>query len=901
MNARLIAAVLLPFAACFVQWLLWDVFQPYVWFLFFPAAFFSAWLGGLRGGLAGTIIGALLVWFVFIPPHFSFELHSWSAGYSIVVFILMGGLFATFFDRLQQAMHRTDEALAASKAANEKITQLYEKTLELDKLKNQFFANVSHELRTPLTLILAPLTYRLQHSSHISPADRHDFSMMLRSARLLYRHVTDLLDTSKLEAGRMTVAWAAVDLALLVRVMASHFEVLAEEKNIEYEVVTPEQLLVELDSEKIQRVLLNLLSNAFKFTPNAGAIRVTLESKGEQVCILVRDNGRGVPAHLRTAIFERFRQGDGDTQRQHGGTGLGLAIVKEFVELHGGHVDVIEADGGGALFRVYLPTHAPAGTVLGIPSHMDVVLDYQAVEELAAQPLPVSVESSHSLALPLILVVEDNPDMNEFIASALRPHYRVASAFNGREGLEKALALQPDLVLADVMMPVMSGDAMVVALRQEAKLQDLPIVMLTAKADDELRVRLLQQGVQDYLSKPFLVDELLARVSGLIGARKRAHAELESSESRFEATFEQAAVGMAIVAKDGHWLRVNQKLCDIVGYEQAALQKMTFQDITYPEDLTKDLTFAQKMLAGEIKNYATEKRYVHAAGHLIWINLTATLVRQANGAPDYFISIIEDITARKQAESEVLRLNNELEQRVQARTAELMAANSELDSFAYAVSHDLRAPLRAMSGFSQALIEDYGTQLDAQARLFLAQIDLASHKMSDLIDGLLVLSRSTRGEMRVEDVDLTHLAQEIARELAQLEPQRTVQVEIAPNLSASGDPRMLEAVLRNLLGNAWKYTAHTVDPCIRMYQTGASFCIQDNGAGFDPEHANRLFKPFQRLHRQEEFPGIGIGLATVQRIVHRHGGTIHAQGALNQGATFCFNLPSPNTGKQETA
>ncbi len=282
------------------------------------------------------------------------------------------------------------------------------------------------------------------------------------------------------------------------------------------------------------------------------------------------------------------------------------------------------------------------------------------------------------------------------------------------------------------------------------------------------------------------------------------------------------------------------------------------------------------------------------------------------GQPAYLLGISEDITERKRAEEEIRGLNQALAQKVVL----LDAANRELEAFSYSVSHDLRAPLRALDGFSQILLEDYADKVGEQGANYLQRVRAASQKMGELIDALLTLARLTRSEMRHEPVDLSALAQTSLADLRASEPQRQAEVVIAGGLRATGDPRLLRAVLDNLLGNAWKFTGKTARPRIEFgsahmmapaeaHGTGplgrgvagqaavpeVVFFVRDNGAGFDMAHSDRLFGAFQRLHDQAEFSGSGIGLATVQRIIHRHGGRVWAEGQPGQGATFYFTLP----------
>lgn len=299
---------------------------------------------------------------------------------------------------------------------------------------------------------------------------------------------------------------------------------------------------------------------------------------------------------------------------------------------------------------------------------------------------------------------------------------------------------------------------------------------------------------------------------------------------------------------------------------------------------------------------------VRSDGISIPVCVTAAPIRSQDGEL-IAVSLIEaDLSIGKMAEQAISQLNQTFEERfsqytrdleianneLQRRTAELEALNREIEAFSYSVSHDLRAPLRSMAGFSHALCEDYSNKLDETGRNFLLRIRAASERMGLLIDDLLALSRVSRGPLIKEEVDLAEIVCSILSALKEREPIRTVETVVAREARTAGDPRLLQILLDNLIGNAWKFTAKTTKPRIEFgieaIEGERAFFVRDNGAGFDPRFAGKLFGAFQRLHSEADYPGTGIGLATVQRIAHRHGGRVWADGRPDEGAAFYFTI-----------
>ena len=364
------------------------------------------------------------------------------------------------------------------------------------------------------------------------------------------------------------------------------------------------------------------------------------------------------------------------------------------------------------------------------------------------------------------------------------------------------------------------------------------------------------------------------------------------SEQRLRNAMLHSGTGIALLDAEGRIVEANPALSRILGVASGSLPGTRFS----AQFLDPEVDAA---LEGSPIAPAT-LQLRRSDGDIRLVQVVVSPVPGDVGSDVAGLAQVEDATDRLRAERAVRMLNRTLEARVEQRTHELTLANRELESFAYSVSHDLRAPLRTVEGFSRLLGERFGASMGPEALDYLSRVRNAANRMDALIDALLKLSRIARDPLRQAEVDLSRLAEEVVAELRQAEPAREVEVSIAPGLVAGGDPALLRNLLQNLLGNAWKFTTGRAparirferDPATEAPAGMAAFAVADNGAGFEPAYASKLFRPFQRLHGADEYEGHGIGLATVRRIVERHGGSIRAEGGVDQGATFRFVLPA---------
>ncbi|RTQ49557.1 response regulator [Hymenobacter gummosus] len=395
---------------------------------------------------------------------------------------------------------------------------------ELDELKTKFFTNISHELRTPLTLIISPLEQLLTEArQQPAQATRPEYALMLRNARRLLQLINQLLDIARLEAGQTRLAAAPTDLVRTVRTNVLSFDSLAvsHDVNLHFESSLPE-LEVYIDADQFDKILYNLLGNALKFTPAGGQVTVSVEQQAGHAVLRVRDTGVGIPAEHLPLIFDRFHQVDDSRTRRHEGSGIGLALVKELVALHHGHIRASSVLGEGTTFVVELPlgrAHLQADE-LRPADQPAAALAPPAVslpELSAGAPLPEAAEAAEQ---PLVLVVEDNPEMREYIRGCLAAEFRVLTAEDGEQGLARIVAAVPDLVVSDLMMPRMDGLELCRRLREDERTSHIPVILLTARAGDEARLTSFGLGADEYLTKPFRPEELRVRMHNLIRQRQ---------------------------------------------------------------------------------------------------------------------------------------------------------------------------------------------------------------------------------------------------------------------------------------------------------------------------------------------------------------------------------------------
>jgi len=789
-------------------------------------------------------------------------------------------------------------ALANARAYEEERKRA-EALAEIDRAKTAFFSNVSHEFRTPLTLLLGPVEDLLAKPESAPLREgRELLSVIHRNGLRLQRLVNTLLDFSRIEAGRAQAVYIPVDLAVFTAELASGFRSTMERAGLQFTVECPPlSQPVYVDREMWEKVVLNLLSNAFKYTLS-GSVLLKLAERGDRVELSVTDTGEGIPGDELPRLFERFHRVEGTRGRTHEGTGIGLALVRELVKLHNGSVSVTSTVGQGSTFTVSIPfgtAHLPQdrleeespSAARALPStalHADAYVE-EALQWLPRDPDPQPA-ASHNTAGPRsrVLLADDNVDMRDYVRRLLESRYEVTAVSNGEEALAAALAKPPDLVLTDVMMPVLDGFELLKTLRSNERTRTLPIILLSARAGEESRVEGLDAGADDYLVKPFTARELLARVEAHISlARMRRQAEQarQSSELR---------LGLALEATDmaaWEWDPVKDAMTGTGGLPRifGVFPRCSSEcfALIHPEDEPAYRATVERV-AREGGAWLTEFRIRRAdTAALAWVEERATSVTDETGRVLYIVGVDIDITNRKIAEQDMRRRNEELER-----------ANSELEEFAYVASHDLQEPLRTVNIYTELLLRRLNLTEDKQANEFAGFVHGGVNRMGLLIRDLLSYARVVHPEQELAGpADLNRSLEEALNTVNGLARETGAAITHDKLPVVHGHEPQIAHVFQNLLSNALKYRRESVAPRVHVSAQRKNdewvVSVSDNGIGFDAQYAERIFGLFKRLHRDDRYTGTGLGLAICKRIVERYGGRIWAESeGPGRGATISF-------------
>ncbi|MEY2465930.1 MAG: hypothetical protein QOD03_451 [Verrucomicrobiota bacterium] len=474
-----------------------------------------------------------------------------------IYFLSLTSIIVIAGGRLHRALRIREFTLRYELDENRKVLEeTNQKLMELDQIKSRFFANISHELRTPLTLLLAPLeSLLLRFNRSLDQETRELLATMHSNGMRLLKLINDLLDLVRMESGRMEVRRDSVEVTEFTKGLASAARQVANDKRLSLETFVDPQLgAVVVDRDKLEKIILNLMFNALKFTPAGGRVELRAEKREQEIFFIVSDTGMGISEKNLPFVFDRFWQADGSSKRKYQGVGIGLSLVKELTEVQGGKVTAQSAEGKGTTFTVRLPYQkaeaveaspevnaesAAAGTVSSEEWLANLYRRaelFPAITSVQDSLKPVEVFSKGNL--PKALIADDEPDMLRFLKSQLSKHYDVIEAVDGQQAVEKASQFMPDIILLDMMMPEKDGLQACREIREHTPTQSIPIILLTARADEETKLKALEVGASDFLAKPFSTTELHVRIKNLIEAHQYQR-KLTRQNQVLESTIDQ--------------------------------------------------------------------------------------------------------------------------------------------------------------------------------------------------------------------------------------------------------------------------------------------------------------------------------------------------------------------------
>jgi signal transduction histidine kinase len=845
------------------------------------------------------------------------------------------GFIELLVAQIAAAITRTDEYERARERADA--------LAEIDRAKTAFFSNVSHEFRTPLTLMLGPLEDALVADEQVSQAQRERLHIAHRNALRLLRLVNSLLDFSRIEAGRAEPRIQATDLATLTADLASSFRSATHKAGLRLVVDTPPlSRPAFVDRDMWEKIVLNLLSNAFKFTFE-GTIEVVLREGDGSAILTVRDTGTGIPANQIDKLFDRFQRVEGARGRSFEGSGIGLALVRELVQQHGGSIALDSEVGAGSAFHVTIPLGTASSAALpanaaadeGTKAPRAEVFVAEALRWLPADPQaepvddPIDARRRATAEGCSILLADDNADLRDYISNLLSDRgYEVRAVADGEAALTALRAQRPDILLTDVMMPRLDGFGLVQAIRHDAALRELPVIMLSARAGEDSTVEGLDAGADDYLVKPFSARELLARVAANIAMaklRREAAEAVSASEARARDQAERVQLALDAGAIIGTWV------WDVPADHFAGDEIFARSFGLDPERCRAGLTLSEvtasiheqdrARVARDISEalrcggpFRSEYRVRQGDGTFHWIEANGRVDLDERGVATRFPGVLIDIAHRRAIEEALRDLNRELEHRVQLAIAQREMAENALrqsqkmeavGQLTGGIAHDFNNLLAGISG-SLELLESRIAQgrLDAVPR-YLDIAQGAARRAAALTQRLLAFSRRQTLDPQPTDVNsLIAGMEDLVRRTSG--PEIVVTVQAGPGLwPVLIDQNQLENALLNLCINARDAMPDggrlTITTENRSFDASAaherdllpgdhvSLCVTDTGIGMSKDIVGRIFEPFFTTKPLGQ--GTGLGLSMIYGFVRQSHGRVSVESEPGRGTTMCLYLP----------
>ena len=793
----------------------------------------------------------------------------------------------------------------ANAVAYESERRRAEALAELDRAKTRFFSNVSHEFRTPLSLMLGPLEDLLSEGREALGLERHrNLVVAHRNALRLLKLVNTILDFSRIEAGRIDAVYESTDLCRFTQEVSSVFRSAMEKAGLDFSVeCEPISEPAYVDRDMWEKMVLNLLSNAFKFTLE-GSVVVRLRVVGNDVQLSVTDTGTGIPEEELPRVFERFHRVESSRGRTFEGTGIGLALVRELARLHGGTVGVTSSLGRGSTFTVTIPlgkVHLLADRIQEQPTLRPAAFSGETYVEEAQHWLPggsgapadepvVSMLPSLAAAAgaetagqrELIVLADDNADMREYVTHLLRNKYRVHAVRDGREAVEATRRLHPDLVLTDVMMPVLDGFGVLDAIRSDPSLSSTPLILLSARAGEESRVEGWHAGANDYLVKPFTARELLARIGSHLAMSKIRKEQIMASQ-RLAAIVESA--DDAILSKDlnGVVTSWNHGAEKMFGYRPEEMVGRSITAIIPPELQADEQRILETIARGErIERFETVR--VRKNGERIDVSLTISPLKDEKGRIVGAAKITRDITQQKKAER-ALRISERL---------------ASVGRLAATIAHEINNPLAAVTNLVY-LAKHRSVSNDVREYLSGAEEELA--RISHLTKQTLGYYRETK---KAAPMKVGQLVNQLMPVFAARTRNKAIDIRTEikddPEIYAVSDE--IRHLITNLLNNSIDAVAQGGQIRVRVSPVtqrigngrfGVRLTIGDSGSGIAPEVRSELFEPFFTTKKDV---GTGLGLWLCRGIVERHRGSIRLKSSTVPSKSWTvFSVFLPSSGQ----